>query len=61
MTNLKKMRKRRGLKLCELAKLLGVTPQSVFQQERDGIIKTTTAQHYAVALDCDPRDLLDWK
>lgn len=60
VTKLKILRKKSKKKLREVAEKVGVTPQTVRQQENYGIYKITTARRYAMAFDnCNPLDLLD--
>lgn len=50
MTKLKQKREAANLKLREVAEKAGVTPQTVQQQEKRGILSVRTAKRYAVAL-----------
>ena len=60
MTKLKDLRRARKLKLRQVAKLVGVTPQTVHHMERHGIHKPTTAQQYTIAFpDLSWIDLID--
>lgn len=59
MTRLKTMRKKRRLKLREIAVKIGVTIQCVQKMEVYGIKKRLTAERYAAALGCDWKDLID--
>ena len=60
MTKLKKIRKSHGLKLREIADVVGTTPQTVQQMETRGICKRSTAERYAKAFPgIKWQDLLD--
>lgn len=59
MTRLAIQRRKRGLRLREVGEKLGLTAQTVQQQEKRGIQSLRTARRYADALSCDWRDLLD--
>ncbi|MPM52435.1 hypothetical protein SDC9_99194 [bioreactor metagenome] len=59
MTKLKMLRKKRGLKITEVADKLSASPQAVWQQEHRGIQTINTAKRYAVVLDCSPLDILE--
>ena len=59
MTKLADTRRKAGLRLREVAKVLGLTAQTVQQQEKRGIRSIRTAKRYAVALGCDWRELFD--
>ena len=50
MTNLKRIRMEKRIRLREIAKFLGITPQTVQQMERIGIRKVETAKRYGAAL-----------
>jgi DNA-binding XRE family transcriptional regulator len=58
-TNFKRYREFSGLKQSQLAKLVGVSPVSVFQLEKRGCFDTRTAVKYARVLGCNPLFLLD--
>lgn len=60
MTKLKEFRKLRRLKLRELGERLGITPQTVYQQETTGIKTIRVAKRYAKVLGCSPLDLMDF-
>ena len=59
MTRLAIQRRKQGLRLREVGEKLGLTAQTVQQQEKRGIQSMRTARRYAEALSCDWRDLLD--
>ena len=59
MTRLTIQRKKMGLRLREVGEKLGITAQTVQQQEKRGIRSLRTARLYADALSCDWRDLID--
>lgn len=59
MTRLAMQRLKLGLRLREVGEKLGLTAQTVQQQEKRGIQSMRTARRYADALGCDWRDLLD--
>ena len=59
MTKLGLMRRKKRLKLRELAAMCNVTASTVHDTEVRGIRTIRTAKRYAEALDCDWRELLD--
>lgn len=59
MTKLTIQRRKMGLRLREVGEKLGITAQTVQQQEKRGIRSLRTARLYAEALSCDWRDLID--
>ncbi len=59
MTQLKKKRKEKKLRLREIADALGVSIITVWQKERDGIKTVKVARKYAEVLGCDWQDLID--
>ena len=59
MTALKKRRLASKMKLREIAAKTGVTPQMVWQQERDGIKTMRIAKRYATVFGCSPLDLIE--
>ena len=59
-TKLRQWRMRRCFTGVELAKMMGMTPGSICNQERKGIRTISTAEKYARYLKCRPQDLLEW-
>ena len=59
MTTLKKLRKNKKLRLRQIAEALGVTPQTVWKHEKNGIKTIRLAKRYAVALNCNPLDIIE--
>ena len=58
-TKLWMLRKEKKLRLREIGEKLGITPQSVHQQESTGIKTIRQAKLYAEVLGCEPVELLD--
>lgn len=60
MTRLTMRRQRLGLRLREVGEKLGITAQTVQQQEKRGIQSLRTARKYAEVLCCRPEELMDF-
>lgn len=58
MSKLTAMRRKRGLRSAELARLVGVSRQNVCQAEKKGLRNMAAAQRYAKALNCEWQELL---
>ena len=60
MTRLAIQRRKRGLRLREVGEKMGLTAQTVQQQEKRGIQSLRTARKYAEVLCCRPEELMDF-
>ena len=60
MTRLAIKRQQIGLRLREVGEKLGITAQTVQQQEKRGIQSIRTARKYAEVLCCRPEELMDF-
>ena len=58
MSKLTAMRRKRGLKSAELARLLGVSRQNVRLAEKKGLRNMAAAQRYAKILNCEWQEVL---
>ena len=58
MSKLTAMRRKRGLRSAELARLVGVSRQNVCQAEKKGLRNMAAAVRYAKALNCEWQELL---
>ena len=59
LSNLRKMIKRNGLRMVEIAKRTGIKYKTVSRQCVTGIKTTRVARVYAKVLNCSPLELLD--
>ena len=59
-TALRRIRMSRCMTQTELAQKLGILPCNISIMEKKGITQTFIAERYAVALNCDPLELLEF-